>query len=58
MIAQLSRTRPVTGSLGADLLGDPAQDLGPVLVFLAGTGSRFMTGQLLPVTGGSLMLGA
>jgi len=32
--------------------GDPALDLAPVLVFLAGEGSRFITGQLLPVDGG------
>jgi len=32
--------------------GDPATDLAPVLVFLAGDGSRFITGQLLPVDGG------
>lgn len=32
--------------------GDPATDVAPVLVFLAGEGSRFITGQLLPVDGG------
>jgi 3-oxoacyl-[acyl-carrier protein] reductase len=32
--------------------GDPARDVAPVLVFLAGEGSRFITGQLLPVDGG------
>jgi NAD(P)-dependent dehydrogenase (short-subunit alcohol dehydrogenase family) len=32
--------------------GDPAIDLAPVLVFLAGDGSKFITGQLLPVDGG------
>jgi len=32
--------------------GDPATDLAPVMVFLAGEGSRFITGQLLPVDGG------
>jgi NAD(P)-dependent dehydrogenase (short-subunit alcohol dehydrogenase family) len=32
--------------------GDPAVDLAPVLVFLAGEGSKFITGQLLPVDGG------
>jgi NAD(P)-dependent dehydrogenase (short-subunit alcohol dehydrogenase family) len=32
--------------------GDPAVDLAPVLVFLAGDGSKFITGQLLPVDGG------
>ncbi|MER7693934.1 SDR family oxidoreductase [Streptomyces sp. NPDC097610] len=39
-------------------LGDPKTDLGPVMVFLAGTGARFMTGQLIAVDGGLQMLGA
>lgn len=38
-------------------LGDPAGDLGPVLVFLAGTGAGFITGQLIPVDGGLAMVG-
>jgi NAD(P)-dependent dehydrogenase (short-subunit alcohol dehydrogenase family) len=38
-------------------LGDPARDLGPVLVFLAGTGAGFITGQLLAVDGGLMMVG-
>ncbi|BBX64373.1 short-chain dehydrogenase [Mycobacterium saskatchewanense] len=38
-------------------LGDPARDLGPVLVFLAGPGSGFITGQLLAVDGGLIMVG-
>jgi NAD(P)-dependent dehydrogenase (short-subunit alcohol dehydrogenase family) len=33
-------------------LGDPERDLGPVMVFLAGDGSRFITGQLISVNGG------
>jgi NAD(P)-dependent dehydrogenase (short-subunit alcohol dehydrogenase family) len=37
-------------------LGDPRNDLAPMLVFLAGDGSRFITGQTLPVDGGMLML--
>jgi len=37
-------------------LGDAAQDLAPVLVFLAGEGSRFVTGQTLMIDGGMLML--
>lgn len=32
--------------------GDPKADLGPVMVFLASDGSRFITGQLIPVDGG------
>ncbi|MDT0270210.1 SDR family oxidoreductase [Streptomyces sp. DSM 44915] len=32
--------------------GDPDRDLGPVMVFLASEGSRFITGQLIPVDGG------
>ena len=38
-------------------LGDPARDLGPMLVFLAGAGSGFITGQLLAVDGGLMMVG-
>jgi 3-oxoacyl-[acyl-carrier protein] reductase len=38
-------------------LGDPAGDLGPVLVFLAGDGAGFITGQLIPVDGGLAMVG-
>lgn len=38
-------------------LGDPARDVGPMLVFLAGPGSRFITGQLLAVDGGLMMVG-
>lgn len=50
---QLKATIPLGGKLG-----DPDRDLGPVLVFLAGEGSRFITGQLLAVDGGLAMLGA
>ncbi|MEQ8859142.1 MAG: SDR family oxidoreductase [Pseudomonadales bacterium] len=32
--------------------GDPDRDLAPVMVFLASDGSRFITGQLIPVDGG------
>lgn len=32
--------------------GDPDADLGPVMVFFASEGSRFITGQLIPVDGG------
>jgi 3-oxoacyl-[acyl-carrier protein] reductase len=38
-------------------LGDPASDLGPVLVFLASEGAGFITGQLIPVDGGLAMVG-
>ncbi len=38
-------------------LGEPARDLGPMLVFLAGPGSGFITGQLLAVDGGLMMVG-
>jgi 3-oxoacyl-[acyl-carrier protein] reductase len=49
---QLQASIPLGGKLG-----DPARDLGPVLVFLAGDGARFITGQLLAVDGGLMMLG-
>lgn len=39
-------------------LGDPSRDLAPVLVFLAGDDSRFITGQTLAVDGGLMMLGS
>jgi 3-oxoacyl-[acyl-carrier protein] reductase len=38
-------------------LGDPARDVGPILIFLAGLGSGFITGQLLAVDGGLMMVG-
>jgi 3-oxoacyl-[acyl-carrier protein] reductase len=38
-------------SLG-EQYGDPLTDLGPVMVFFASEGSRFITGQLIPVDGG------
>ncbi len=38
-------------------LGDPARDVGPMLVFLAGPGSGFITGQLLAIDGGLMMVG-
>lgn len=50
---QMKMTIPLGGALG-----DPVRDLGPVLVFLAGEGSHFITGQLLAVDGGLVMLGA
>ncbi|MFP1153729.1 SDR family NAD(P)-dependent oxidoreductase [Mycobacterium sherrisii] len=39
-------------------LGEPARDVGPMLVFLAGPGSGFITGQLLAVDGGLMMVGS
>jgi NAD(P)-dependent dehydrogenase (short-subunit alcohol dehydrogenase family) len=50
---QLAASIPLGGKLG-----DPTTDLGPMLVFMAGDGSRFITGQLLAVDGGLMMLGA
>src|SRR5262245_38239687 len=38
-------------------LGDPERDLAPVLVFLAGDGACFITGQAIAVDGGMVMLG-
>ena len=53
LIDQQLQTRiPLGGALG-----DPARDLAPVLVFLAGTGSGFITGQLIAVDGGLIMVG-
>jgi NAD(P)-dependent dehydrogenase (short-subunit alcohol dehydrogenase family) len=49
---EIKATIPLGGALG-----DTARDLGPVLVFLAGEGSRFITGQLIAVDGGMVMLG-
>jgi 3-oxoacyl-[acyl-carrier protein] reductase len=49
---QLKTMIPLGGALG-----DPARDLGPMLVFLAGVGSGFITGQLLAVDGGLMMVG-
>lgn len=34
-------------------LGDPDRDLAPVMVFLASEGARFITGQIIPVDGGT-----
>ena len=49
---QLKTMIPLGGALG-----DPARDVGPMLIFLAGTGSGFITGQLLAVDGGLMMVG-
>lgn len=50
---QITATIPLGGKLG-----DPVGDVGPMLVFMAGDGSRFITGQLIAVDGGLMMLGA
>ena len=38
-------------------LGDPERDIAPVMVFLAGDGARFITGQVFAIDGGMIMLG-
>jgi 3-oxoacyl-[acyl-carrier protein] reductase len=50
---EIKKTIPLGGALG-----DPVNDLGPTLVFLCGKGSHFITGQLIAVDGGLVMLGA
>jgi 3-oxoacyl-[acyl-carrier protein] reductase len=50
---EIKKTIPLGGALG-----DPVNDLGPTLVFLCGKGSQFITGQLIAVDGGLVMLGA
>ena len=37
-------------------LGDPERDFAPMMVFLAGDGARFLTGQTYKIDGGALML--
>ena len=51
--AEIKKSIPLGGALG-----DPVEDLGGTLVFLCGKGSRFITGQLIAVDGGLVMLGA
>src|SRR6476646_530174 len=50
---EIKKTIPLGGALG-----DPVADLGPALVFFCSEGSHFMTGQLVAVDGGLVMLGA
>lgn len=50
---QMKTSIPLGGALG-----DPVRDLGPALVFFCSEGSHFMTGQLVAVDGGLVMLGA
>jgi 3-oxoacyl-[acyl-carrier protein] reductase len=54
---RIAEATPIASSLGKGL-GDPIRDLGPMMVFLASEGSRYITGQLLAVSGGGMMLGA
>jgi NAD(P)-dependent dehydrogenase (short-subunit alcohol dehydrogenase family) len=51
--AALAQRVPIDGKLG-----DPARDLVPTLLFLASSGARFITGQIIPVDGGLCMVGA
>jgi 3-oxoacyl-[acyl-carrier protein] reductase len=53
MDAEIKKTIPLGGALG-----DPVDDLGPALVFFCSEASHFMTGQLVAVDGGLVMLGA
>ncbi|PXW32677.1 UNVERIFIED_CONTAM: NAD(P)-dependent dehydrogenase (short-subunit alcohol dehydrogenase family) [Williamsia faeni] len=54
--AQLTQQLKAAIPLGGEL-GDPATDVGPMLVFLSGEGAKFITGQFLAVNGGLLMVG-
>jgi NAD(P)-dependent dehydrogenase (short-subunit alcohol dehydrogenase family) len=49
--AYMAKAIPLGGKLG-----DMAEDLVPVLAFLASPGARFMTGQIIAVDGGTLMV--
>jgi 3-oxoacyl-[acyl-carrier protein] reductase len=51
--AEIKKTIPLGGALG-----DPVDDLGPALVFFCSEASHFMTGQLVAIDGGLVMLGA
>jgi NAD(P)-dependent dehydrogenase (short-subunit alcohol dehydrogenase family) len=50
---QIKSSIPLGGALG-----DPVEDLGPALVFYCSDAPHFMTGQLVAVDGGLVMLGA
>ncbi|MBM4266325.1 MAG: SDR family oxidoreductase [Deltaproteobacteria bacterium] len=52
-LAETSKRMPL-----ADRLGDPEKDIAPVVVFLASDAAHFMTGQIVPVDGGMVMLGS
>jgi NAD(P)-dependent dehydrogenase (short-subunit alcohol dehydrogenase family) len=49
--AQMAAVMPIDGRLG-----DVDRDLVPLMIFLAGPGSRFITGQVFAVDGGMLMV--
>ncbi len=49
--AMLAANMPIGGKLG-----DPDRDLAPVLRFLVGPGSRFITGQIFSIDGGLTMV--
>lgn len=49
--ARIGSDMPIDGKLG-----DPDRDLAPVIRFVAGPGSRFMTGQVFAVDGGTVMV--
>ncbi len=49
--AMMARAVPLGGKLG-----DIDRDFVPVIAFLAGDGARFITGQVIPVDGGTLMM--
>ena len=49
--ARLAADMPIDGKLG-----DPDRDLAPVMRFLAGPGSRFITGQIFAIDGGLMMV--
>jgi NAD(P)-dependent dehydrogenase (short-subunit alcohol dehydrogenase family) len=51
--ADLARAVPLRGRLG-----DPDRDIAPVLVFLGSDSARFITGQVISIDGGRVMLGS
>ncbi|MEW6271030.1 MAG: SDR family NAD(P)-dependent oxidoreductase [Thermodesulfobacteriota bacterium] len=52
-VEAMKRMIPIGGKLG-----DPERDIAPVMVFLASSAAHFITGQLIAVDGGMVMLGA
>jgi len=53
MDAYLQSAIPLGGKMG-----DPYQDIAPILAFLMSDASHFMTGQTVPADGGFMMLGS